>query len=50
MPGDTHPKKIMGNFLLANTDIPQQGKFDTIPRNTLKHNAEKVLEIIKNLS
>jgi len=45
---DTH--KIIDNFLLPTIHTLQQGKYDTIPRNTLRHDAVKVLKTIKSLS
>ncbi len=48
-PGSLDTRKIIDTFLLENTEASRQWKFDTIPRNTLKHDAEKVLNIIKNL-
>jgi hypothetical protein len=44
---DTH--KIIDNFLLQTHEVVQQWKFDSIPRNTLKHDAEKVLKTIKSI-
>lgn len=43
------PRKIYENLLLPPCDDPRQGKYDSIPRNVLKHDAEKVLQIIKSL-
>jgi hypothetical protein len=42
-------RKIIDNYLLTTTEIAKQGKFDSIQRNTLKHDAKKVLSTIKNL-
>ncbi len=42
-------RKIIDNFLAPTIATPQQGKLDSIPRNILKHDAEKILKIIKNL-
>jgi len=46
--GKNNPKKIIDNFL---SDIPsiKKSKFCSIPRNTLRHNAEKVLQTIKSI-
>jgi uncharacterized cofD-like protein len=47
--GREDTRKIVDNFLLPATERATQGKFDSILRNTLKHDAEKVLEKIKAL-
>lgn len=47
--GSQDARKIIDNFLLPTTEVVKQGKLDSIPRNTLKHDAEKVLNTIKNL-
>ena len=46
--GKNSPQKIVDNFL---SDIPstKKSKFCSIPRNTLRHNAEKVLQTIKSI-
>jgi hypothetical protein len=46
--GKSNPKKIVDNFL---SEIPstKKGKFDSISRNTLRHNAEKVLQTVKSI-
>ncbi len=46
--GVDSPQKIVDNFL-SDTSHVGAGKFDSIPRNTFKHNAEKVLQTIKKL-
>jgi len=47
--GSDDTRKIIDNFLVSTIELPKQGKFDSIPRNTLKHDAEKVLKTIKAL-
>lgn len=42
-------RKIIDNFVIPSAPKAVQGKLDSIPRNTLKHDAEKVLSIIKKL-
>ena len=46
--GKNISQKIVDNFL---SEIPstKKGKFDSISRNTLRHNAEKVLQTIKSI-
>lgn len=48
-PGWEDTQKIIDNFLITTNDTSKQGKYDAIPRNTLKHDAEKVLKTIKDL-
>lgn len=47
--GHEDTRKIIDNFLAPTTEVAKQGKLDSIPRNTLKHDAEKVLQAIKTL-
>ena len=47
--GSSDTRKIVDNFLLPMAETPMQGKHDAIPRNTLKHDAEKVFKKIKSL-
>jgi hypothetical protein len=42
-------RKMTDNLLIPTTAIPKQGKLDSIPRNILKHDAEKILSTLKNL-
>lgn len=47
--GRDDDRKIIDNLLLQTHEVAKQWKFDSILRNTLKHDAEKVLQIIKTL-
>lgn len=47
--GGENTRKIIDNFLAITNETSRQGKYDAIPRNTLKHNAEKVLKTIKDI-
>jgi len=46
--GKDDARKIVANFL-SDVSSVKKGKFDSIPRNTLRHNAEKVLQTIQSL-
>lgn len=49
VPGESDARKIYADILVRSQEEPKQGKYDSIPRNTLKHDAEKVLKIIRKL-
>lgn len=46
--GKNNAQKIIDNFL-SNTPSTKKGKYDSISRNTLRHDAEKVLQTLKGL-
>lgn|GEM_PF-3533520 len=47
--GHDDVRKIVQNLLLPSIELSKKSKFDSIPRNTLRHDAGKVLQILKAL-